>query len=326
MRRRTPVAVLLAGDDVVLRERVPKRWLDHVENVLAVRRRLGSITGEYENVLGLKVTDSTNEYGGRRGLELTVELTEPDGELDLPDSIDGITIGTEKAIDRGLSACYNDGAFDPVPGGVVVEAGENGVRGTACCRVRRDGDEQLLTAAHLWGGCRDPVDAAVPAYQSGRRLGVVDRFDVGTDVAFVAPDGDVSLDDSIATVGDRLPVGGVVSHRGLAVLLTADEQVYNVGTSSGYTAGQITAIAVEEGWNNCITFGGHGVEAEHRNVEGDSGGPVFYHHDGKAFLASIQSMWLNRVGVDCSENIAGDRGRGTAAAHVREKFGVEFAG
>ncbi len=324
--RQVRVPTLLAGDEVVHSRQVPKTWVEHVEVVETARRKLGEIAWEFDGVTTLKVTRSDVRYGGRPGLGLAVELSRPEGEIHLPDEIDGVPVRLESGRERGLSACYNDRDFDPIPGGVVVEPTEGDAFGTACCRVSDEGDDRLLTAAHLWRSCRGGVDVGAPAYQSGRRIGRIARYDTAMDVALIEPLDGVDFDGTIKLERPtHRAVEGVVSDWGLAVLVTGEQEVENVGASSGYTSGVLTAKDVDEGWNRCVDFAGRGVEAEYRNVVGDSGGPVFHSRDGDAYLVALQQMWVERVGTDCSSQIAGDRGRGTAANRVRERLGVRFA-
>lgn len=47
------------------------------------------------------------------------------------------------------------------------------------------------------------------------------------------------------------------------------------------------------------------MESDYRKVEGDSGGLVFYTHDGGAFVVGLQQMWLDRAGTDCQETSPG---------------------
>ncbi len=318
------VPTLHAGDGVAREDRVPQAWKAHVETVWAARERLGEQLSDLDGVVGLKVVRSDVEYGGRPGLRLGIEVTGTDADVDLPEDVGGVPISVETALDRGLGACYNDADFDPVPGGVIVEAAEGGAFGTACCRVFDDGEPRLLTAAHLWESC--DRDGAVDSWttQNGRPLGPIERYDQHRDVALVAPE-ELNLDDEIKLIGpERRPVGGAVSEWGLALFLTGDHEVEKIGTSSGRTTGRVTAMAVEEGWEQCVDFGGKGVEAEYRNVPGDSGGPVFYEHEGEAYLVSVQQMWLREVGTACDDRLAADRGRGTSADHLRDQFGVRF--
>ncbi|WP_225332869.1 S1 family peptidase [Halomicrobium urmianum] len=318
------VPTLLAGDEAVRRDRVPDTWKAHVETVWIARERLGEQLSGLEDVVGLKVVRSDVEYGGRPGLRLGVELASPEAEIDLPKDVEGIPVSVEEALERGLSACYNDADFDPVPGGVIVEAAEGGAFGTACCRVFDGGEPRLLTAAHLWESCNREDAVGSRTTQNGRYLGPVVRYDQNRDVAMVAPE-ELELDGDIKLIGsERRPIGGRVSEWGLALFLTGDHTVRKIGTSSGNTTGRVTGMAVEEGWEQCVDFGGNGVEAEYRNVPGDSGGPVFYEHEGEAFLVSVQQMWLREVGTACDDRLAADRGRGTAAAHLREQLGIQF--
>lgn len=318
------VPTLHAGDGVAREDRVPRAWKAHVETVWAARERLGEQLSDLDGVVGLKVVRSDVEYGGRPGLRLGIELASTDAEVDLPEDVDGVPVSVEEALDRGLGACYNDADFDPVPGGVIVEAAEGGAFGTACCRVFDGGEPRLLTAAHLWESCDREGAVGSRTTQNGRPLGPIERYDQHRDVALVAPE-ELDLDDEIKLIGpERRPVGGAVSEWGLALFLTGDHEVEKIGTSSGRTTGRVTAMAVEEGWEQCVDFGGKGVEAEYRNVPGDSGGPVFYEHDGEAFLVSVQQMWLQEVGTACDDRLAADRGRGTSADHLRDKFGVRF--
>lgn len=325
-RRRVRIPTLLSGDRVVRRTGVPRAWAEHVRTVETARRKLGELTGALDGIAGLRVARSGVQYGGRDGLRLGVELDGPPADVGLPDEIEGVPLRLESAPERGLSACYNDDAYDPVPGGVVFQPTPDGGFGTACCRVLDDGDDRLLTAAHLWRSCDGRIDVDSPAYQSGRYVGRVDRYDTAMDAALVEPDGDIGVDDAIKLEGPtRKPVRGVVSDWGLAVLVTGDERVHNVGSASGHTTGVVTAKNVEDGWNRCVNFGGRGVEAEYHNVVGDSGGPTFYTHDGDAYLVNLQQMWVDRTGEDCNSHVASDRARGTAAARVRKRFGVHFA-
>jgi len=285
---------------------------------------MDDVLSDAEGAAGVKVVRSDEHYGGLPGLDLTFELYRDITRL--PDEIEGLPIRTELALDRGLSACYNSGDFDPVPGGVVIEPVEGDHFGTACCRVFDGGDRRLLTAAHLWDACGESPKGE-PLYQNERRIGEVDSFHPGYDVAVVDPDTQVHLADTIKLEdARRLPMSGYVTEWGVLLFLSEGRSVFNMGVSSGLTQGRLSAAYIEEGWRHCVDFDGHGVEAEYRNVEGDSGGPVFYRHDGSAYLVATQQMWLNRLGTDCGEeNIMGEQGRGAAAHYLHENLGLTFS-
>lgn len=318
--------MLRSGDEVREWRRVPRAWHDHVEEVRAARREVDDLIGGVYGVSGAKVVRSDRQYGGRDGIAIAIELDESAVAEDLPEAVQDVPVETERIAERGLNACFNTGDFGSIPGGAMIGPADQPLFGTACSTVAVDGERRLLTAAHLWHDCEATSIAGAGAEQSGRFLGRIDRANAAADVAFVAVENDdVSLADGLALADDRqAPVGGVVADWGVSVLLTGDEQVYNVGASSGLTAGSLTARDVADAWAGCITFDGHGVEAGHRNAEGDSGGPLFYRRDGECYLVGLQQMWLDEVGTACGSNTLGDRGRGTAAYHVADAFDARF--
>ena len=322
LTRKRRVPVLTSDGTTVRSERVSRTWYRHVREVRRARRALGSEFLDERGVDAIRVVRSDDRYGGRRGLEVTVELSRPISLI--PSELQGITVATEAALPRGLSACFNEESFNPVPGGVVVQPVADGRFGTACCRAVVDGEPRLLTAAHLWDACRTAPQGE-PLYQSDRRIGRVTSFRRDYDIALVDPDEGTDLADSIKLNTDRrLPVSGSLTEWGVALFLSEGRQVVNMGVSSGLTRGRLSAAYVEEGWNRCVDFDGHGVEARYRNVEGDSGGPVFAVHEGDAYLVAPQQMWVDRLGTDCGDNVVGDRGRGTAAYHLTDELGVRF--
>lgn len=318
------IPVLRSRDSTVLSRNVPGEWYSHAQDVRRTRRSLEEFLSGDEGVAGVKVVRSADRYGGLPGLDLTIELYQEDTSL--PEEVEGFSIRTELALDRGLSACYNSSDFDPIPGGVVIEPVEGDHFGTACCRVFDGDDPRLLTAAHLWNVCgRNPTGE--PLYQNSRRIGEVSAFHRGSDVAVVEPDDQVRLADTIKLEDARqLPMAGHLTEWGILLFLSEGRSVFNMGVSSGLTEGRLSAAYIEEGWNHCVDFAGHGVEAEYFNAEGDSGGPVFYRHNGSTYLVATQQMWLNQAGTDCGEqNIRGQQGRGTAAHYVQENLGLAYS-
>lgn len=322
--RDVQIPVLRSGDSTVLSRKVPGEWYSHARDIRLTRRTLERFLSDDEGVAGVKVVRSADRYSGLPGLDLTVELYRDSTYI--PDEVGGFPIKTELAPERGLSTCFNSSDFDPVPGGVMIEPVAGDHFGTACCRVFDGGERRLLTAAHLWNTQGKNIEGE-PLYQNGRRIGEVDSFHRGYDVAVVEPDTQGRLADTLKLEGARqLPMAGYLTEWGILLFLSEGRPVFNMGVSSGLTEGRLSAAYIEEGWKHSVDFAGHGVEAEYRNVEGDSGGPVFYRHDGSAYLIATQQMWLNQRGTGCGEeNIRGEQGRGTAAHYVQENLGLTFS-
>jgi len=321
--RTTRIPVLASGGSTVHSRRVPRTWHRHVAEVRRVRQVIEAELSGEDGVGGVKIVRSDDRYGDLRGLELAVELYR--SVTPIPTEIEGIPVTNENALERGLSACFNEGDFDPVPGGVVVEPGGVSRFGTTCCRTFVDDERRLLTAAHLWNAC-SAASRGEPLFQSDRRIGRVESFHRGYDVAVVDPGDRVEVADTIKLETDRrLPVSGTLTEWGVALYLAEGKEILNMGVSSGLTRGRLSAAYVEEGWNQCVDFDGHGVEARYQNVEGDSGGPVFVVHEGRAYLVAAQQMWVDRLGTDCGDNVVGDRGRGTAAYHLADELGLRFS-
>lgn len=346
---RDPVTIpfLVQDGDVTERKEVSRAWYEEYQQALRAKsefqvrmanRQSGAYapddgSGQSASSLGVAIERSEEQFDGLSGFQINVQTDRPD---DVPsEAVEGMgmDVSMESAPDPEPFACPNRGHADPLPGGFVVYGNQ---RGTVATTVRRDGEEYILTAGHLFwqdGPCTAETRQFAYVDDSDTYIGSVDEVDNEQDFVLVASGlfGGVDFANTIREyyedgTTDTVPVAGHVTKVGVAYLESADETIRQTGSSSGTTTGEITKFGQSiDAPDECTTFGSQGVQADYAAKAGDSGGPVYYTYDGKAWMLGLSQYAVDSTtGGECTVRTATDDMMGTAAYHIADTYEVSF--
>lgn len=291
------------GDGPVRRKEVPQSWHDHLQQVDDVIQQMKDEYYSQKGVETIAQVRREETFGGKRGVQVRVEINEESFEGDLPDSQENIPIDVVEAMSTGLGACQGiDESIDPVLGSAVVEedAGTScGFGSTFMTVYDYDVDaNRMLTCAHLFEACLNGISEEA-VEQGGSDFGKVDRFDANADWATITPQDKNTSDPSKIREGDgeEYEVNAWYTDNGISDLISTGETAYQLGATTGQTSGTVEANHVSDGFD-CVDFDAEGVECGITNAQGDSGGPVYtYNDDGtKAVLICMYQMYVNHRG------------------------------
>jgi len=221
---------------------VPRDWQAHLQHAKKANRSFKDEILQHEDIVGIGLEGAPELYGGKRGFQISVSVS-PEFDGDLPTHYQGVPVESEVVTHLEQSNCpYNDSYEDPVPGGVTMEGDSGGV-GTTCCKAKYNGNEYIMTAAHLFqdSDCSgvDLLDTAYQPYYS-TKMGVLDAYDLDRDVALVNYSSYRS-DAAAEIAGDSnntYPIRGVASETGIASRVSDPYDSYRkMGKSTGETTG-----------------------------------------------------------------------------------------
>jgi hypothetical protein len=311
---------------------VPGEWYAAVERAFAARETLletgvGDLVGAFvapgalDDATAAVTLDATTRGVRERIDDLLADLDLPDVTVDV-NVFDSLLAGRD-ADDLGPPR-YVDDLDDPrVPSGVYCGSGGHG--GTLAPAVYdRDGSPFFATSNHLYGagGTKRTRHRSDPLYLEGpeerRRIGDVRRGFPNEDVVRVEPVAGYAPTSTIAD--DPRPVAGQFTRWGLADLQARGEPLTKAGAMSGRTVGEIKGVDGITCYVGDVCKGGQlKWGTEDAMTDGDSGS-VAVHPDpedpGQVLVAGFNNARTWWPG--------GNYTWGTAAYHVRERYGFHF--
>ena len=239
--------------------------------------------------------------------------------VQVPEKEDGIMLKKKRARDI-VPVCY-EGAYDPVPGGVVINWTNN--QGTAGFPARDSaGDDGMLTAAHIFFD-GDPYDmSSCPAitdrdcYQSGQFLGEVQAAQTYEDWAFVddQPTDVSGFEDSIVSEPGTLRT--YVSYNGLKDMKSRSESMKKKGVRTCTTYGIVQEVAISV--ELCGRTVNYFTRCSNDVAGGDSGSPHYRRRQpsgGGDYLDAIMVL---------SGTYNGNQALGVPAYHLHDSRGYSF--
>lgn len=325
-RQGSEIITVIGTDGSVLEEKsVPQKWLNHEENAKNKHRRLKRKLDKNPIVHNVSLGTRDKEIRGKRISELIVYSESPsDLKNKIGTSIGGIQISHREytgpvQLDSCTNECGRD-EYDPVPGGVLLH------RASAACRVKnQNGDERLLTAAHVVltdggpdGDCNEWIDPVTQG-EADQVVGKVDEVSPDEDWATVynhsSSDLDYGYSSEIFEQGSyNRDVEGHVTESGVYDLKSSGKEIRHSGTKSCETSGPLVEM-YNSGGLRCTSINGHNyIKADLCTEGGDSGG-VYYDTRYSSILGDYHAV----IAVH-----HGGESKGYAAYDIHQSAGYTF--
>lgn len=309
---------------------VPARWLAEVRRTFAAREELAEL-----GIPEVRLIAVAPGGFGEASTSLSVGVAQASVGERIADVLSGVDVvaevlGERLVPDRGPDRPDPDQVVDAVgdrtvPGGVLCAAPD--ALGTLAPAVYdADGDPFFATSNHLYGAGGTKrrrhrgESLSVVAERARAAIGRVRRGYPNEDVVQVDPHNGYVPRPRIASPG-RPTVVGQFTRIGLAVLKARGRRLRKVGAFSGHTTGEVVGVdgvtcyvgdVCKDGqllWGeeSAITDGDSGSVAYHPDPEGpDDHVLVAGFNGGRTWWPGADYVW------------------GTAAYHLRERFGWHF--
>jgi hypothetical protein len=316
---------------------VPSDWYESVKGAFRLRNSLldagleglvGSfvVPGGYDDGTASVSIDGTSDGVRGRVRDATSGVDAPGVDVDVR-VLDEPPTQPERADPGGQREAVTPEAG--VPGGLYCGSGTSGgTLGPAMYASNGGGDPTpyFVTANHLYGpgGAVRSEHVGDPLVLRGRedepRIGTVERGYPNEDVVCARPTNGYRPASRIAGAEPSL-VAGQFTRWGLADLRARDEPLTKIGAFSGRTTGQIQGVAGITYYVGDVPKGGQLKWGDESSMTDGDSGSVAYHPDPGspdeqllvAGFNSARTWW------------PGDNYTwGTAAYHVRERYGLHF--
>lgn len=331
---------IVSGDRVVQWMTVPKDWDRHRSYAKKVYRRVREWLHSLQSVVGTTLVRSDRTYGGHNGfrIKIIVEDEVSQSGSDIPEEIDGILTTIEPSPDWwgpadcsvNTESCTNRGGGDMVRGGERV-GWMNGGYGTATCRVTVNGKQRLLHCGHVfWDDCEDATHGVTGrvAASGNERIGTVESVNVSGDYSVINREFGGNY---VATIDDNHTYPELVGHatevaceywntlpRGSRPCL------YKMGLTTGLTTGTIIGTGMSLTAPSCTTMKHEGIHTDCDAGQGDSGGPTFLLHEGKAYLVNMISYYYIGTRTACNGARVGINSAGISAWWIANNTDITF--
>lgn len=322
------IPVTKHGDKVLKWKEVPRSWYEHMNHSEQVRDEITKRYLDKSGIHGIASARWEKRFDGKYGLLVEVEVNPETYDGSLPDSKDGIPIRTTEAPDLRPGCCHHTD-YDPVPGGVAVQAevsGGVGIGSAGFCVNDPNGNRRLLTANHLWGTCGDSSGKTLNQHTD--EFGVVDSYDADTDYALVRPTSTEGVEYEVFVNGIQYRVSGYKTTSGINDLITSGETCYQTGGTTCTTEGTIKANGFSTPGHDCIDYEGAGVKANIVAGDGDSGGPIvsLEEYFGNQYAVIIAHFMLfdkdSSVSCHWGSGYKGSPIYGTAFNHLHDNHNI----
>lgn len=323
------IPITKRGDMVLKWKEVPRSWYEHMKHSKQVREEITLNHLDKPGIEGIATARWEKRFDGKYGLLVEVEVDPESYNGSLPDSKEGIPIRTTTAPNLRPGACCHHTDYDPVPGGVAVQAERSTGRASGSagfCVNDPDGNRRLLTANHLWGTCEDSSGKTL--YQHTDEFGLVDTYDTDTDYALVRPTSAEGIDNAVFVDGFLYTVSGYKTTSGINDLISTGETCYQTGGTTCTTQGTIEANGLSTPGIDCIDYEGAGVKANIVAGDGDSGGPIVtlekFFGNWYAVIISHFMLFNKESSVSChwGSGYKGSPIYGTAFNHLYENHNL----
>lgn len=264
------------GNSIIRRKKVPRAWR---EQTLHTREALNSFKNKYLDEPGIAGIGARrweeNQFGDYTGLRIGVEVDSDRFSGSLPEKYKNIPVEQRKAR-TSVPLCSNLCDFDPIPGGVTIEAEEGLPGGTTGYKVENgDGEPRMLTANHIWGPCDS--NGSETAFQNSDEIGQVAGTHESMDYATIEPNSGESFKDTVQQPSTEYKISGYKTESGVEDELccdSCDTTIRKMGVTTDVTYGQVDECHYSDG-ESCVDFSGEGVRCTNNVAQGDSGGPLY---------------------------------------------------
>jgi len=312
--------VLHNGEEVVKWEKVPSSWLEHKKHVIDVRERRGEKILHKSGVKAIAVIAGTESYGGKRGLQLEVEVDKANKDK-IPDTVEGVSVKKVEPRERHdvTLPCYNE-SYSDLPGGAAVAKGSSTTSefGSTGITVNLDGQFGTLSAYHLKSSGDIYGDYNGSSWQ---KVGSIYAANSKMDI-IVITSSRVNQPDILEQSGSEHQ-GGYVTESGIGSRVSDPFDGYTqMGVTTGETVGGLGAYHVSSCPGSCsfATYHGHGVRGSADLAGGDSGGCGYSMHNGDAFVTHITTQSDEYKNTNnCINANRFNRAWGTAAYHINNQ-------
>lgn len=305
---------------------VTKAWHDHINKVEVVTEKVRKDYKTERGVKGVATIPDEITIGNRNGFQVRVSVDPYTYDGGLPDEVRGIPIKVVEAKETHLGSCGGTiDSIDPVYGGVEIDWS-----GTCAVPVYDEvaGAERMLTCAHIFDACSNDI-TGYSVNQGGDSFGTVDRYDATADWANVTP-----VEKTLPDNGGILEPDGTIrevygwhSESAAYDMAQNNDDVWQLGTTTGLDHGYMTAINSDDIYEDCVDMDGEGVEADVEGGDGDSGGLMYtYTDNGKIVIMSVfqgwQSATLDSIYCRGSDNNYGKTSRGILFDHLYNEYNM----
>lgn len=329
------VPELLSAGEVVKYMEVPVDWHQHVKHAREAKKKLTEQIGDLPNVFSTALVGQKEEFGGKRGLQIRVQVKDRLRATNIPDRVDDIPVLTEPAPQsHGPAGCYNNEQESHAAGGELV-GWANGGYGTCTGAVWSSSTEkQLLHCAHVfWDDCNDAKYGDIvgrKVARMGTEIGEVVEYDRKGDYVLIDNQGYNSTFERHIEESDysRPDLIGWVSRSKIDSMASSStgDDVNKVGATHGLNSGEIVASSKSFTFD-CFNFHDEGVEATTDFANGDSGGPVYIMRNGDAYITHVASYrYYDRGTVTTCSGSSASVGNavGQAAYYIDNNENVTF--
>ena len=188
----------------------------------------------------------------------------------------------------------------------------------------------MVTAGHLFDACTDAVRGD-SLYQNGNYAGSLEH--PHNQENWVTIEDDSTSRDyvfEVETESGTEPIEGAVIN--YETLITSNESVYQMGKSTGETAGQLVDCNVTgDGTDGtdvaCVDFNGEGIRVDSQVQyfsEGDSGGPIYQRFNSGVGIVSLGALGYDEAGTNnCNDGQAWNDCEGISSEHISDS-GFDF--
>lgn len=316
----TEIATVKRDGEVLKTATVATEWYEQVQRI---RREVKALQKELIDTPGVKFIGYgfSNDYiHDRTRPEFEVGYDPKLLKTELPERYSDFNIRTEES-EGNEPLCYNQGDYNPVPGGVTIEGQKDDLwagPGTTGAEVNNpDGNPRLLTANHLTSSCGVAAEKGETIYQNGRKFGTVEEAHGDEDWMIVKPNSDFSTKEVLRRGdGEELPISGYYTQDGVDDLGCYGDgncrTVQSMGTTTGNTYGTVQQRGVL--YDKCPNMNGYGLRLDMESAKGDSGGLSY---GWEKFNGNEYAVMLNIVN-------AGDNKDGTASCNGAQKYKTQI--
>lgn len=331
---------IVSGDRVVQWMTIPRDWDRHRSYVRKVYNRVRGWLHGLQGVVGTTLVRSDRTYGGHNGLRIKIIVASGASQSgsNVPGEIDGVLTTTEPAPDWWGPAncsvktenCTNRSEGDTISGGERV-GWRNGGYGTATCRVTVNGKQRLLHCGHVfWEDCADATRGVTGrvAVSGNERIGTVESVSISGDYSVInrkyGGDYATTIDDN-HTYPELVGHATEVACEYWSTLPRRSQPcLYKMGSTTGVTTGTIIGTGMSFTVPSCTNMKHEGIHTDCNAGQGDSGGPTFLLHNGKAYLVNMISYYYIGTRTACNGMRVGVNSAGIPAWWIAKNTDITF--
>lgn len=327
------VPIAKSGDEVAVTREMPTARWEHLTTSRTVADDVRDRVGSHAAVQSVGRRVSSERLAGGNKIEVVVYVEDTSVDLGLPDAVDGVSIGTDRAREA-LPTCDGNATFDPVPGGVHIDSNDvtNGDGGTTGCRVTDDGTPYMLTALHVLDDNED-CWADTTAYQWGVEVGEPNNAlsNSNLDYALVSEDNFSGIAYSQYVRYDKsgteteYEVGGRVTN--YDAVASDGDTIYRTGRRTDTTTGKVAEVDYGPSSTCADLSASEGIAIDNKHANGDSGSSSWILEQDEAYIVNLCNFDYKYTFEEetCDQTFTTlDGGAGPKADVIANDAGIKF--